>query len=955
MSVRLWSGLTKKLADLLYLRVNQTINPQIVLGTLTSQSFVGSTGSYAVVNATNAYITYATVTNLTATASISALSLQGTNISGTTLWVTYATITNLSATSAIIPNLTVTNLTATASISAITIDAPTVSATNLWTNTATFNNLTVLKTATATTIGIGAAPFLLPLTINTDATTIGQINIGGGAYNGVIESENSVYIDIDSDNDQTNRIFAIRHNGQGQAGGTELFRVDENGTISGTSLLVLNSTLTNLTATASISSITLSAPTISGTNLYSNIATFNNLTVINSSTSASIFGTSILGLGTGANTNSTARFHSNVDSTWNFNFYSSYNAVAANVAAQLSFVRGRGTLAVPSAVLSGDTLGYLNFAGEKDTTINNHYNAASIRGIAAENFNTTSGGTYLAFFVTPTGTATQVEKIRLTSEGLLSCTNFAANSATITNLTATNTWISNATFTNLTATASISSVTLAGTTITGTTLWATYGTFTNLTGQSVTQAPGDNSTKLATTAYVDAAGGGTGTITGSGADTYVSFFSAATVLTASSYFVYLNASNTLSVTNVSFNGMTGGNLSATLISSTNLWANTTTFSYLTVLKTMTAATIGIGTSAPAALLDASNSSDAYIRAITTGAGGFARLRAQGELPTVAFESFQFGSTYAGNDVIGVSNAALALLYTGSSTTNLVFRTSKADANILFGTQNIERLRITSGGLVSCANLYAAFSTVTNLNATASLSSITLAGTTISGTTLWISNETVTNLTVTSSLTSLWSSFSSLYVGTGTGQSISLTGTMSSITVSSTNLWGTSVTVTNLRATGVSAGNTISGTTLWFNTSTGNNLYITGTTTSETIVGRRTKNLRFTIVNPSGFCAISTHTCLIPKLSSPITITNLEVTLNTAAYEVAGDIKYADTYIGTASPAVINDFDTSSGVRSDASITGASVPTGKCIFIEFDSAPNSTITSMTIDLTYMQRD
>lgn len=77
----------------------------------------------------------------------------------------------------------------------------------------------------------------------------------------------------------------------------------------------------------------------------------------------------------------------------------------------------------------------------------------------------------------------------------------------------------------------------------------------------------------------------------------------------------------------------------------------------------------------------------------------------------------------------------------------------------------------------------------------------------------------------------------------------------------------------------------------------------------------------------------------------MTISKITVSLDAAGNEVAGDLKYADTFIGLANPVVINAFDTTSGVLSDDSITSGSVPAGKAIYLAFDSSPASAITQM----------
>lgn len=77
----------------------------------------------------------------------------------------------------------------------------------------------------------------------------------------------------------------------------------------------------------------------------------------------------------------------------------------------------------------------------------------------------------------------------------------------------------------------------------------------------------------------------------------------------------------------------------------------------------------------------------------------------------------------------------------------------------------------------------------------------------------------------------------------------------------------------------------------------------------------------------------------------LTISKITVSLDAAGNEVAGDLKYADAFIGLANPVVINPFDTTSGVLSDDSIASGSVPAGKCIYLSFDLAPSVDITQM----------
>jgi len=112
-----------------------------------------------------------------------------------------------------------------------------------------------------------------------------------------------------------------------------------------------------------------------------------------------------------------------------------------------------------------------------------------------------------------------------------------------------------------------------------------------------------------------------------------------------------------------------------------------------------------------------------------------------------------------------------------------------------------------------------------------------------------------------------------------------------------------------------------------------------------------KHMIFTIIDPLATQTEDNEICLWPVTPAALTITKIVVTLDAAANEVAGDLKYADAFIGLANPVVINTFDTTSGVLADDSITSGTVASGKCIYISFDSAPNTAIHQMSVDITY----
>jgi hypothetical protein len=77
--------------------------------------------------------------------------------------------------------------------------------------------------------------------------------------------------------------------------------------------------------------------------------------------------------------------------------------------------RARGTISSPSAVQSGDILGRLDFTGKTDGNL--YGGKASIYGIAAENWSTSTTGAYLTFFTTPAGTINGTERMRIDANG----------------------------------------------------------------------------------------------------------------------------------------------------------------------------------------------------------------------------------------------------------------------------------------------------------------------------------------------------------------------------------------------------------------------------------------------------------------------------------------------------------------------------------------------------------
>jgi len=108
------------------------------------------------------------------------------------------------------------------------------------------------------------------------------------------------------------------------------------------------------------------------------------------------------------------------------------------------------------------------------------------------------------------------------------------------------------------------------------------------------------------------------------------------------------------------------------------------------------------------------------------------------------------------------------------------------------------------------------------------------------------------------------------------------------------------------------------------------------------ISGETKSWDVPILNPNG--AYDNDTQIpIAFTTAALTVTKIVVSNNTTSYEVAGDLKWADNLTSFTGATVINDFDTTSGVRTDDTITSGSVAAGKYVYLEFDSQPDSNIT------------
>ncbi len=81
----------------------------------------------------------------------------------------------------------------------------------------------------------------------------------------------------------------------------------------------------------------------------------------------------------------------------------------------LSLRRAKGSFTTPTAVISADLLGRLSFRGYDGSAFSN--NRVSIDGSAAEAWTTGANGTYLSFLTTSLGTTTTSERMRIDATG----------------------------------------------------------------------------------------------------------------------------------------------------------------------------------------------------------------------------------------------------------------------------------------------------------------------------------------------------------------------------------------------------------------------------------------------------------------------------------------------------------------------------------------------------------
>ena len=115
----------------------------------------------------------------------------------------------------------------------------------------------------------------------------------------------------------------------------------------------------------------------------------------------------------------------------------------------------------------------------------------------------------------------------------------------------------------------------------------------------------------------------------------------------------------------------------------------------------------------------------------------------------------------------------------------------------------------------------------------------------------------------------------------------------------------------------------------------------------------TKHYAFTVWDVNSVWSDDTQICIDPNTSGSITITEVEITLDAdPTTELNWNLKWADAFIGLANATLIVACDTTAGVADiDSGFNDATVPAGKCIYMEFDAGPDEDTTQASVKVTW----
>jgi hypothetical protein len=123
--------------------------------------------------------------------------------------------------------------------------------------------------------------------------------------------------------------------------------------------------------------------------------------------------------------------------------------------------------------------------------------------------------------------------------------------------------------------------------------------------------------------------------------------------------------------------------------------------------------------------------------------------------------------------------------------------------------------------------------------------------------------------------------------------------------------------------------------------------VSGATPTFGDIKGETKVTHVTIMYPYGAYAIDTQIPIF-KAKAALTVTKIDVSLNATGNQVLGDLKKATDLTSFTGAAVVQNFDTTTGVRVATGLTAA-VAANDWLYLEFSSQPNAAITFMCINI------
>lgn len=121
--------------------------------------------------------------------------------------------------------------------------------------------------------------------------------------------------------------------------------------------------------------------------------------------------------------------------------------------------------------------------------------------------------------------------------------------------------------------------------------------------------------------------------------------------------------------------------------------------------------------------------------------------------------------------------------------------------------------------------------------------------------------------------------------------------------------------------------------------------------------KRTKNddrfYTFNLFNPNSLYDTDTQICFDPNTEAALTITEVQITCDAdPTTELDIDLKFADAFIGLANATLIEPIDTTNGTTDiDSGFDDATVPAGKCLYIEFGADPDSNIKQVMVKIKF----